>query len=112
MIPKELGKDKTKRGRMAWEIYKLRGHRIPIMGLYGPTNGGEDTQNASFYEEEAFEVLDAETYNNVIMAGDWNVFLNPTMDQKHYKNPEKCRAKTREAINEGPRILEIQQLTP
>ena len=55
---------------MAWEIYELRGHRILIMGIYGPPNGGEDTQNAQFSEEEVFEVLDTETYDNVIMAGD------------------------------------------
>ena len=56
MIPKESGKDKTKKGRMAWEIYELRGHRILIMGIYGPPNGDEDTKNAKFYEEEVFEV--------------------------------------------------------
>ena len=38
------------------------------------------------YKEEVFEVLETETYDNVIMAGDWDVFLNPTMDQKHYRN--------------------------
>ena len=42
MIPKESGKDKANKGRMAWEIYEMRGHRILIMGIYGPANGGED----------------------------------------------------------------------
>ena len=42
MIPKESGKDKADKGRMAWEIYEIRGHRILIMGIYGPANGGED----------------------------------------------------------------------
>ena len=42
MIPKESGKDKANKGRMAWEIYEIRGHRILIMGIYGPANGGED----------------------------------------------------------------------
>ena len=32
------------------------------------------------------------------MAGDWNVFLDPKVDQKNYRNPEKYREKTREAI--------------
>ena len=83
---------------MAREIYELRGHRILIMAIYGPANGGEDTKNAKFYEEEVFEVLHTETYDNVIMAGDWNVFLNPTMDQNYYRNPEKYRSITRGAI--------------
>ena len=68
---------------MAWEIYEIRGHRILIIGIYGPPSGGEDTQNAKFFEEEVFEVLDTETYDNVIMVGDWNVFLNPTKDQEN-----------------------------
>ena len=42
MIPKESGKDKANKGRMAWEIYEIRGNRILIMGIYGPANGGED----------------------------------------------------------------------
>ena len=83
---------------MAWEIYKIRGRIILIKGIYGPPSGGEDTQNAKFFEEEVFEVLDSETYDNVIMVGDWNVFLKPTKDQENYKIPEKYRAKTREAI--------------
>ena len=32
------------------------------------------------------------------MVGDWNVFLNPEMDQKNNKNPEKYRTNTRECI--------------
>ena len=32
------------------------------------------------------------------MAGDWNVFLDPRVDQKNYRYPEKYREKTREAI--------------
>ena len=87
MIPKKSGIDKTKKGRMAWEIYELRGHRILIMGIYGPANGGEDTKNAEFYEEEVFEVLDTETYDNVIMVGDWNVFLNPKNGPKVLQEP-------------------------
>ena len=98
IIPKKSGSDRAKKGRMAWEIYELRGHRILIMGIYGPANGGTDTKNAEFYEEEVFEVLDSETYDNIVMAGDWNVFLNPKLDQKHYGNPEKYRSKTRAAI--------------
>ena len=93
-----MGVTGQKKGRMAWEIYELRNHRILIMGIYGPANGGTDTKNAEFYEEEVFEVLDSETYDNVVMAGDWNVFLNPKLDQKNYRNPEKYRSKTREAI--------------
>ena len=58
MIPKEPGKDKGNKGRMAWEIYEIRGNRILVMGIYGPANGGEDQQNAKFYTEEVFEPLD------------------------------------------------------
>ena len=98
MVPKESGKDKENKGRMAWEIYEMRGQRILIMGIYGPATAGEDKKNAKFYEDEVFEVLDTETYDKIIMAGDWNVFLDPKVDQKNYKNPEKYREKTREAI--------------
>ena len=38
MTPKESGIDKANKGRMAWEIYEIRGHRILIMGIYGPAN--------------------------------------------------------------------------
>ena len=85
MIPKESGKDKGNKGRMAWGMYEIRGKRILIMGIYGPANGGEDRKNAQFYEEEVFEVLDTETYDKIIMVGDWNVFLNPDMDPKTIK---------------------------
>ena len=68
------------------------------MGIYGPPGGGEDTQNATFFEEEVFEVLVNETYDNVIIAGDWNVFLDTEKDQKNYKAPGKYRPKTREEI--------------
>ena len=80
------------------------------MGVYGPANGGADTKNAEFYEEEVFEVLDTETYDNVIMAGDWNVFLNPNLDQKHYRNPEKYRSKTREAIKSKMRTHSLSDV--
>ena len=85
---------------MAWEIYEIRGHRILIIGIYGPPSGGEDTQNAKFFEEEVFEVLDTETYDNVIMVRDWNIFLNHTKNQENYlkKISGKIQAKTREAI--------------
>ena len=46
-----------------------------MIGVYGPPNGGEDVQNAKFSEEEVFEVLDNKTYDNIIIAGDLNVFL-------------------------------------
>ena len=42
MIPKEFGKDKANKGRMAWGIYEIRGTKFLIMGIYGPANGGED----------------------------------------------------------------------
>jgi hypothetical protein len=60
MIPKESGKDKENKGRMAWEIYEMRGQRILIMGIYGPATAGEDKKNAKFYEDEVFEVLEGE----------------------------------------------------
>ena len=93
MILKESGKDKTNKGRMTWEIYELRVPRILIMGIYRPANGGEHKKNAQFYKEEVVEVLETETYDNVIMAGDWDVFLNPTMDQKHYRNQKNTGLK-------------------
>ena len=80
MIPKESGKDKENKGRMACGICEKRGNKILIMGIYGPANGGEDQKNSEFYEEEVFEVLDTETYDKIIMIGDWNDFLNQEMD--------------------------------
>ena len=95
---------------MAWEIYEMRGHRILIMGVYGPPGGGEDIQNAIFFEEEVFEVLDNETYDNVIIAGDWNVFLDPDKDQKDYKLPGKYRTKTREEIKSKMRTHNLSDV--
>ena len=110
VTPKESGKDKANLGRMAWEIYEMRGHRILIMGVYGPPGGGEDIQNAIFFEEEVFEVLDNETYDNVIIAGDWNVFLDPDKDQKDYKLPGKYRTKTREEIKSKMRTHNLSDI--
>ena len=42
MIPKESGKDKGNKGRMAWGIYEIRENKILIMGIYGPANGRDD----------------------------------------------------------------------
>ena len=83
---------------MAWEVYEMRGHRILIVGIYGPPNRGEDVQNVKFFIEEVFEVLDTETHDNVIIVGDWNVFLDPEKDQKNYKNPGRYRTRTREEV--------------
>ena len=58
------------------KIYHASTHRILVMGIYGPANGGEDNKNAKFYKEEVFEILDTETYDKTIMVGDWNVFLD------------------------------------
>ena len=110
VIPKESGKDKGNKGRMAWEIYEIRGNRILIMGIYGPANGGEDQKNAKFYKEEVFEVLDTETYDKTIMVGDWNVFLDTKLDQENYKNPEKYRSKTREVINSQMRTHTLSDI--
>ena len=85
IVPKESGKERANMGKMTWEIYKIRGHRLLVMGIYGPPGGGEDIQNATFFEE-VFEVLDNETYDNVIIAGDWNVFLDTEKDHKNYKH--------------------------
>ena len=80
------------------------------MGIYGPANGGEDQQNANFYTEEVFEVLDTETYDKTIMVGDWNVFLNPKVDQENYKNPDKYRTKTREVLNSQIRTHSLSDI--
>ena len=109
IIPKESGTDRDNMGRMAWEIYEIRGHKLLIMGIYGPP-GGNDTQNATFFEEEVFEVLDNETYDNVIMAGDWNVFLYTEKDHKNYKNPAKYRTKTREEIKSKMRTHNLSDI--
>ena len=109
IIPKESGTDKDNMGRMAWEIYEIRGHKLLIMGMYGPP-GGDDTQNAAFFEEEVFEVLDNETYDNVIMAGDWNVFLDTEKDHTNYKNPGKYRTKTREEIKSKMRTHNLSDV--
>jgi hypothetical protein len=71
-----------------------------VMGIYGPPEGGEDAKNATFFEEEVFEVLDNETYDNVVIVGDWNVFLDTEKDQKNYSKPGRYRPKTREEIKQ------------
>ena len=44
------------------------------------------------------------------MAGDWNVFLNPNVDQKNYKNPEEYRTKTRETIKSKMRTHTLSDI--
>ena len=110
IAPNESEKDNANLGRMAWEIYEIRGHRILIMGIYGPPGGGEDIQNATFFEEEVFEVLDNEAYDNVIIVGDWNVFLDTDKDMKNYKLPGKYRTKTREEIKSKTRTHNLSDI--
>ena len=95
---------------MAWEIYEMRGHIILIIGVYGPPNGGEDIQNAKFFKEEVFEVLDNETYDNVIIAGDLNSFLDTEKDQENYKSPGKYRTRTREEIKSKMRTNDLTDI--
>ena len=33
IIPRESGQDSAKMGRMAWEIYEIRGHKMLVMGI-------------------------------------------------------------------------------
>ena len=41
----------------------------------------QEPANIDFFEEEVFSVMDKTTYGKVILVGDWNVFLDPKMDQ-------------------------------
>ena len=68
-----------------------------IIGVYGPP-GQDETANKQFFEDEVFSILDNTTYDKVIIVGDWNVFLDPQLDQIKHVDPTNYRAKTRELI--------------
>ena len=50
---------------------------------------GQQMMDKKKYEEEVFEVLDTETYDKIIMVGDWNVYLEPDKDQKKIPKSRK-----------------------
>ena len=73
---------------MAWGVYEARGNKMLVIGIYGPP-GQEEAANIKFFTEEVFSIMDKTTYDKVIIVGDWNVFLDPQLDQNKYADPKK-----------------------
>ena len=72
--------------------------RILIEGVYGP-----NSDEPAFYENEVFEKIDTWGAEFTIIAGDWNLTLNPQIDTKNYVNDdnnERARSEVIRKINE------------
>ena len=76
---------------MNLEILKIK---LTLVNLYGPSSG----DNPDFFEK-ILEIITNIGNEHVIMAGDWNCFLNPELDVRNYADTAR-RPRTRRKINE------------
>ena len=70
-------------------------HRITLANIYAPNN-----DEPSFFEKLENNIK-FHGNNNVIIVGDWNLLLDPSIDGKNYKhiNNKKARDRVGELIN-------------
>ena len=59
---------------------EIEKHRITLVNLYGPNN-----DDPNFYENLTNTVLQYGN-NNIMMVGDWNLLLDPSIDGVNYKH--------------------------
>ena len=64
----------------------IEGNRLTLINIYGPNR-----DNREFYEEVTNNVKDSE--NPIIIAGDFNMVLDPDIDCKDYININNHRAR-------------------
>ena len=58
---------------------ELCGKRLTLVNVYGPS----DRDNADFFNA-LFDQINNIGNDNIIIGGDWNVILNPSLDTRHY----------------------------
>ena len=79
---------KDDRGNLLALLVEYEGKRILIEGIYGPN---ED--NPDFYTNDVFSKIDEWEAEFSIFAGDWNVTLDPTKDNKNYLHDNNRNAR-------------------
>ena len=65
--------------------------RITLANVYGPSTG----DNPDFFEK-VFNLVNQIDNETVVIGGDWNCFLNPTIDSRNYaSNPSRPRTRAK-----------------
>ena len=64
---------------------------------YAPSSG----DNADFFKEDVFPVLDKVEYDHVLQGGDWNVGMDTDLDYYGYSDAAQVRPKSRQALHEN-----------
>ena len=90
-------------------LIKLGDIKIVVQAVYGP-NRDEPT----FYSDKVFKKLEDWDYDHAILAGDWNIALNPSLDTKNYNsdvNP-KSRKQLLDKMNAHNLLDIFRELNP
>ena len=69
-------------------LVKLEDKTILVQGTYGPNR-----DDPNFYSVECFQKLQQWNPDFAILAADWNIALDPTMDTLNYHNNNNPRAR-------------------
>ena len=92
-----LNDGRDQNGRVCWALVELYAKKILIVGVYAPSSG----DNASFFTEDVFPVLNKVEYDHVILGGDWNVGMDTNLDYYGYSDAAQVRPKSRQALHDN-----------
>ena len=84
--------------------------RITLANVYGPSTG----DNPDFFEK-VFNLVNQIDNETVVIGGDWNCFLNPTIDSRNYaSNPSRprTRAKLLNCMSDFNLVVVFRKLYP
>ena len=89
---------------------EIIGKRLSLMNVYGPS----DLDNVTFFDT-IFDELKKIGNDDIIIGGDWNVILNPTLDSRGYVsngNKPRSRRKVLDSMLELDLIDIFRQIHP
>ena len=66
---------------------EIENNRITLVNLYGPNK-----DDPSFYENLQ-KLITQQGNKNILIVGDWNLLLDPTIDSRNYKNINNPKAR-------------------
>ena len=78
---------KDNEGNFLILIINTQQTNLALVNIYGPNN-----DNPQFYEGIR-QHLEQQSYDKIIMGGDWNLVLDPNLDYHNYKNVNNIKAK-------------------
>ena len=96
-------------GNLLALLFEYEGRRILLRGVYGPN---EDSP--LFYENDVFGLIDTWEPDFSIFVGDFNVTLNPDLDNKNYArdNNPQARQVIKDKIDEYELVDIWRELNP